>query len=120
MGADGGCESTVNGRHRRVHVGLELRRAESAVVDPDVVDLALEPLGPHRVAADAELPGRGRDRAVDGPRAVRTPFWYRRRVVPSNVVARCVQELSASAEPVASCSPPMFTCPTGTPVRSFA
>ena len=50
----------------------------------------------------------------------RTPFLYRRRVVPSNVVAKWVHASRARAEPVAFCSPSMFTCPTGRPVRSFA
>ena len=96
-------------------------RAESTVVDPDVVDLAREPLGPH---SSCRRCGAGPVEAGIAPltarEPARTPFWYRRRVVPSNVVARCVQELTARAEPVAFCSPPMFTCPTGTPVRSFA
>src|SRR6185436_15281481 len=36
----------------RVHVGLELGRRESTVVDAKIVDLAGEPLGPDGVAAD--------------------------------------------------------------------
>lgn len=43
-------------RNRRVHVGLELGRAQGAVVDTDLIDTALEELAPHAVAADAQRP----------------------------------------------------------------
>ena len=74
----GACVSGVVGRrrrrrrsraaHRSVHVGLEFSGAERAVVDPDVVDLTLEPLGPDLVAADLQRPGRVRHRAGHGTR----------------------------------------------------
>ncbi len=46
---------------RRVHVCLDLRRAQCAVVDADVVDQPVEPLGPDGVPADPERARRGGD-----------------------------------------------------------
>ena len=52
-------------RDRGVHVGLDLVGGEGAVVDADFVDVALEPLAPDRVAADAQRARRRGERAGD-------------------------------------------------------
>ncbi len=57
-----GRRRRVGVRHGAPHVRLDLADRERAIVDPHLVDLALEPLRPDRVAADAERAGAGRDR----------------------------------------------------------
>ena len=80
-GAGGG--GGARGPTARVHVGLDLGASERAVVDPDVVEPALEPLSESRVAADVQRQaGRG-----DRPLAVfvltSAPFTYSRTAEPS-------------------------------------
>ena len=54
---------------RRAHVGLDLGRGERAVVHAHLVEAALEPLLPDRVAAEAQRVRAARDRALEGARA---------------------------------------------------
>ena len=88
----------------RVHVGLDLHRAERAVVDPHLVDLALEPLGPERGAADLQRTRRGRDRARRRQRSDRHAVEVerqRRAVVRAGEVRPGVQRRRRRAAQVA-------------------
>ena len=53
-------------RNRGVHVRLDFRLRECAVVDSDLVDQAVEPLATDAVAAEAEGAVGGVDRATAG------------------------------------------------------
>ncbi len=78
----------AGGADRRVHIRLQLGRAQRPVVDAHLVDATGEVLPVERIAADRQRPVEVAICASTGRLATSTPFTTGARVAPSKVAAR--------------------------------